>query len=47
MEYVTLGNTDIKFPSLTVGCMSFGKAGDINKNGYWIMMIRRMLSIGH
>lgn len=50
MEYVTLGNTDIKVSPLTVGCMSFGKAGDINK---WVLdydgskkVINRALDLG-
>jgi len=27
MEYVNLGNTDIKVSKVCLGCMSFGKAG--------------------
>lgn len=30
MKYVTLGNTDIKVSPLTIGCMSFGKAGTMH-----------------
>lgn len=33
MEYVTLGDTDIKFSSLTVGCMSFVKLEILIKMG--------------
>lgn len=31
MEYAKLGNTDIEVSKLCVGCMSFGKAGTMNK----------------
>ena len=30
MEYVNLGNTDIRVSKVCLGCMSFGKAGTMH-----------------